>query len=798
MLSPFIKQSFRQIASKKLTSAIQIVGLGIGLGSVIVMLAYILHENSFDRYHTNSAKIYRVVYNKNCSTPYAMGETFKAEIPEIKNTFRIYAVWNTLLKQRQEFVKVENFILADSSIFSILDIPVLAGNSKMLHRNNNDLAISDKAAKKYFGKTDPIGQPMEISISGKMVICNVSGVFKHFPSNSSLQPDFIGSSKLTEYILGSHTMVFSNGNREEKKDDQKKELSDNWSVQEYQTFILIDQNKNLAAIEKKASQICQIHDKNPDKKEIHLQPFTSMYFHSGELWNSDPLKVSNVKTIRLFEGIAILLLLIAWFNYILLSTAETKSQLKEIACCKVMGASAMQIAQKSNIHSLIIVLLSLLPALLFINLIIPLLNQLFDKNIDVSLLFTPLYTATILGVTIITGIAGGSYITFYTIRLKPSDLLLPLAAKPASGMIISTGGPIVFQFFVFILLFSAAITIDKQVRYAEGKNQGFNSNHVLIFRLNDEALKKNANAIKSRLEGNSHILKIAAAATTPPWAGSIQLGIGNDKNSQPIKEEGLFVTPDLIELLKIPVIDGSNFSSNNAEQHGEIIVNELAAQKYKVKVGDQLGAFKIRGIVKDFHLHSLHKPINPLFIIRLNENGCYELVVRSDGNDKEVIAAARKIWTEIAPTTLFEYRSLNDRISSFYGNERKQAKTISFFSFLAIFLSVTGLFGYVSITLLKRTKEIGIRKVNGAHITEILIMLNRGFIKWVIISFIIACPIAYYAMHQWLQNFAYKTELSWWVFALAGAVAVAVAVLTVSWQSWRAATRNPVESLRYE
>jgi putative ABC transport system permease protein len=342
-----------------------------------------------------------------------------------------------------------------------------------------------------------------------------------------------------------------------------------------------------------------------------------------------------------------------------------------------------------------------------------------------------------------------------------------------------------------------SLALEKQVQYAEGKSQGFNSDHVLIFKLNDQELRKRVNAIKSKLEANVHVLKVATSAFTPPSNSYMQMGLGNDKNSEPLKEEGLFVGSDLIDLLQIPFLEGNSFGITESPTN-EIIINEAAAKKHKVKVGDLLGNFRVKGVLKDFHLHSLHKPINPVFIMKMNDEGCYELAVRSDGNDKEIINAARKIWTEIVPATFFEYQSLNDRIASFYDNEKKQVKTISFFSFLAIFLSVMGLFGYVSITLLKRTKEIGIRKVNGARTAEVLAMLNSNFVKWVAIAFIIACPIAWYAMHQWLQNFAYKTELSWWVFALAGILALAVAVLTVSWQSWRAATRNPVESLRYE
>ena len=335
MLAPYIKQSFRQIMTQKLTSAIQIVGLGIGLGSAVLMLSFITHEYSFDTYHKNSKSIYRIRYDKDCSTPYIMGEALKSEIPEISNKFSIYGVWNVLLKKNDEFIKEENFILADSSIFSMLDIPVKAGNLRYLHQNSNDLVISDKAAYKYFGNKNPVGQPLEVIISGNKINCNISGIFKKFPSNSSIQAEFIGSIKMVDLALASQTLNFSTGKQENKPPDS-------WDKAGFQTFFLISNNKLISYIENKATLICQNANSKYDKKsKIYLQPFTSMYLHSGELSNINPLAESNLQSIRIFEWIGLLILIIAWFNYILLSTAETKSQLKEIAWrCKSLSATS--------------------------------------------------------------------------------------------------------------------------------------------------------------------------------------------------------------------------------------------------------------------------------------------------------------------------------------------------------------------------------------------------------------------------------------------------------------------------
>jgi len=787
-----VKQALRQMVSRKLTSGIQIISLAIGLGSVILMMTYIIHEYSFDKYHKNSDRTYRVVYDIDCSTPYVMGDVFSEEIPEIENVFRIYSLSNTLVKYNNELISEENFLLVDSSMFMVLDVPLLSGNQSRLFQNKNDIVISAKSARKYFGDKAPVGQPLEMIISGKKVICQVSGVFKQFPSYSSIQAEFLGDLKLADYALADQSLMFTSGS-----DEEELNALNDWDQKGFQTFLMTKKNTDIVSIEKKATLICQKHDKENKQKSIHLQQLPDMYFHSEDLWNYLPLIVSNVKTIRIFEGVALLILLVALFNFALLSTAETKSQLREIACRKVIGASSRDIAKKVYLHSMLIVVFSVLPALIFIYMTIPVFNQLFDKSVDFDLLMEPRYMGAILGLIVLTGLAGGTYLSNYSRRLPPIDLFKQQIIKKENRFISSSGTMIILQFVVFIFLVGSVILVAKQVRFSENKSSGFNSDHVIVFKLNNLELRNKVNVIRTELQSFPHVLGVATSAFTPPHTNYIKMAIGTDKNSEPLKEEALFIGSNMIELLQIPVIDGNSFQENT-NNTGQLIINEKAADKYGVKTGDQLGSFVIRGILENFHVHSVHRSIEPLFLLKMNDDGCYELTLRSDGHNTEIIEAARNLWSTIMPTAIFEYELLSDRIASFYEKERNQQKILSFFSLLAVFLSVTGLFGFVAVTLIKRTKEIGIRKVNGARITEVMLMLSKDFIKWIFIAFVIACPIAWYAMNKWLQNFAYKTTLSWWIFAAAGAVAVIVALLTVSWQTWRAATRNPVEALRYE
>ena len=448
-------------------------------------------------------------------------------------------------------------------------------------------------------------------------------------------------------------------------------------------------------------------------------------------------------------------------------------------------------------QSIVTSFLSIIPALFFLSLIIPFFNQLFNKNLSISLFLKPTYIALLLSLILFTGLVAGAYISFMASKMNPLQLLAPMSTKKqrnikGKGLLIAT------QFIIFIFLFSTTTLMEKQIVFSTHKSPGFNSDNILVFKLNNKEIQNQFSIIKSKIATNPHVLSLAGSSFTPPTESFLQLTVSNGENDE-LKEEGLFIGPNLISALSIPILDGEDYTDESSlVDRSELILNKTAAEKYNVKAGEYLGKFYIRAIVADFHAHSLHKFIKPLLLINIGNSDATELVIHTDGNNQHVIHNMQQLWTENSPSSYLEYEFLNDRIEKFYTKERKQVQSLIFFTFMAIALAALGLFGYVSLVLIQRTKEIGIRKVNGARISEVMTMLNKDFVKWVVIAFVIAAPVSWYAMHKWLENFAYKTELSWWIFALAGFLALGIALLTVSWQSWRAATRNPVEALRYE
>lgn len=782
-------QIIRHIRNNKLSSFINIFGLGIGLGCVVLMGTYILHEFSFDKYHKNSQNLYRIIVDNNASESYAMGEAFKDNVPGIESIFRIYDIWNTKVKLNNEFVKEDEFVLADQEIFSSLDIPLLLGNPNDLLKTTTSLVISDKIRNKYFPDENPVGKTLKVSISGRFVDFIITGVFQHFPSYSSIQASCIGNIQEAFPVMSSSASLFSRF--DEKETDR---LRQNWEKGGFQTIVLTNQNINIETTEKLCANIYRKH-KQKDY-EVQFQPFCQIYLHSNNITNSGLFKTSELSTLKIYAGIALLIMVVALINYILLSLADAKKQLKQVACHKINGASAFNIQKRYLQQSLVTTFLSLIPAIFFLVLVIPFFNQLFDKHLSMLLFLKVPYLAMLFVLIIFIGLISGAYISFYTSRLNPLQLLSPATAK-LKNKITQKGILIAVQFIIFIFLFSSTLLMEKQLLFSIHKNPGFNANNILIFKLDNKEAQKQFSVLKSKIKQNLHVKMVAASSFTPPTQNFLQLTVGDGDNR--LKEEGLFIGSNLISTLEIPILGGDDYiESENPSANPELIINEMAAQKYNVNAGEYLGKYYIKAVVADFHAHSLHRFIKPLLLINIGIEDATELVVRTDGHNQEVIQYVKDLWSDILPTSFMEYELLNNRISVFYEKETKQTKSVMFFAFMAIILAALGLFGYVALALIQRTKEIGIRKVNGAHISEVLAMLYKDFVKWVAIAFVIATPVAYYAMHRWLQNFAYKTELSWWVFVLAGLLALGIALLTVSWQSWRAATRNPVEALRYE
>jgi putative ABC transport system permease protein len=791
-----IRQIFRSLYRSKLLTSINILGLGIGLGSVILLTTFLIHEFSFDRYNSKSDRIYRVVDDKSCATYYAMGEAFKQDIPEIEKVCRITNlsdVYTVILSKDNESYPLNSFIATDPVLFDILDIDFVEKPGGFEHFKNGEVLISDRMARKYFEKSEPVGQLMQFYIANKKQTLQVSGVFKHLPTYSSLQADFICDISLA---MDQFTdLEYSLGLRDKKSTfDFYNDWTNNNS---FTTIILLNNNADLASIENKCTNTCLKHRSENTGKQIHLQPYSEIYLQSQGLENANLLKASRFDSLRIFLTIGILILLVACLNYILISSSEQEQAYTSIACRKVNGASGQKIVLLIMLKTFIVSFCSLVPAFIFAKLALPLFNNYFETQLNFLLFLKWQYLVAMLLITIITAVSAGSYLSFLATKTNPAGLLQKNLRKTKRTWYFNQG-LVVFQFFVFILLLSCVFIMRRQMNFSVTTDMGFETKNLMVVDLGTENVKNQSTAIINQVKQIPHVL--ACQPTTfflPPNDNILFASFKDQETGESREQEAIFIAAGNVELLNIPLVDGTSFSETDTKNPNNILLNETAAKKFEVKAGMKLFHFNVKGILKDFHNKSIHEAIRPLMIIQ-QTSGFTNLLIKTDGANAEVASQVKNIILGIEPGYYFESELLTDRVNSFYATDRQHTKIISFFSIVALVLSFMGLFGFVSLALSKRIKEIGIRKINGARISEILLLLNREFIIWVLAAFIIATPIAWYAMHRWLESFAYKAEMSWWIFAFAGLLALGIALLTVSWQSFRAANRNPVEALRYQ
>ena len=787
-----IKQLFRHLSRKKFYTGINLLGLGIGLGCVILMSTYLIHEFSYDRYHQKSNRIFRLIDGNNCKTAYAMGDAFMYKIPGIEGICRILNLDEVEVKLDGQFIKEKNIMFADSTLFNIFDFNLVSGRLKQSLTMPNTLLISQRAAEKYFPNDNAVGQPLDVAIGQQIRHFQVAGVFRDLPSNSSLQTNLIaGIDNAFPSLMDITYMVGVSNNRDVVSFRQK------WNRNDFSTFVLLHPNVNVKDVETKMSDIGLLHREVNPEGGIVLQPISQMYLHSGEYSNSDVFGSNQLGSLKIFMGIGILILLVAVINFILISNADNRLSIKEIACQKVNGASKNQILLNSISKTLVTAYISLIPAILFAWLTMPFFNNLFQKELSITMFLQAKYLLALLVTTTLTGVAAGLYLGIYVSSVNPAALFQSRLALTYKRQFFKEALVIV-QFTIFILLTASFLFMNIQYNFTLHKDLGLTTSNLIAVNINGGEMKKNVDYLKNEIKTDPNVLDcLPTSFTIPPSNNQINFEYRDPKTNQGVEQEALVVGAGIIEMLKIPLVEGRTYNSTDNGFGQKFILNEAAAQKYKVHAGDKVGPFEVIGIVKNFHFHSLHRPVEPVFIGLQSQNYPY-LLVKTNGKNAEVINHIRQTCQTIAPDYYLDYQLLDDRIANFYSKEEKQMGTIGFFSLIALLLSSMGLLGFVALSLVKRTKEIGIRKINGASIAELVKAINLQYVKSVAIAITIATPIVYYAMHKWLENFAYKTDLSWWIFALAGLLALGIALLTVSWQSWRAATRNPVEALRYE
>ena len=800
MIKNYFKTAWRNLWTNKAFSSINILGLSIGLACCILMFLFIQNELSYDKFNVNAKNIYRIfsipVEGKDkkelAVTPAPWAPLMKKDYPEIKEYVRLLRDEKMVIGQpgEQHFYEKDIFYV-DSTFFNVFSVDLERGDVKKALERPNSIILTKEAAQKYFGDADPIGKTLEINSFVGAVNVEVTAVAKKNPASSHFQ----FTALISLQTLG--------------------DMSNFWAYHMFQSYVLLNEKSSAKEIERKFIDFNNKYiARNPQadgKQDIYLQPLTDIHLHSkmtGEIGAN-----GDIAYVYVFAGVAIFILLIACFNFTNLSTARSLSRAKEVGLRKVVGAEKSQLIKQFLGEAGFFAVISLGFALMVAYLVLPLFNQLSERQL--SLNFTRDYSLGImlLLLVVFVGLLAGIYPALILSSFKPVEVLkgkiFKIRKKLSFGRLLVT-----LQFVVSIVLIAATILVSQQLDFLQNKKLGFDKENVVIVTLPKNLDTARLETFKASLVNNPGIRAVAASQSIPgPIIPVNQVNDGNADLSKALSMQMLFTDADFVRAMKMKIIAGRDFSKDHPTDRTEgFILNEEAVKKSGWKSpADAIGktfqwvlpnavlkSGKVVGVVQDFNITPLKTAVQPLVMHILPIRFQYVYVRFDQSKAGNVISTIEKTFNQFYANQSFEYSFLDDTLAQMYKSERKLGTIFSYFSFLAIFIACLGILGLSIYSIQQRVKEIGIRKVIGASVTSITTLLVKEFIQPVMLATLIAIPIVWYGMNKWLEDFAYRITITWWVFIIAGVLALFIAMLTICIQAIKAAMANPVRSLRTE
>ena len=818
MLKNYLKIAWRNLAKNKVFSFINIFGLSVGLTCCILISLYIYHEISYDTYHKNANRIFRlgtVFIDQGVGEPGAnssapLGKLIQQEYPEVEASARLLNLFRddkTLFQVTGNGSKLKSFyetkgFLADSNFFQILTYHFKEGDAKTALLEPNSVVINEEIAQKLFGKGSAINKIVWIrSSTNGDTSFRVTGVFSNPPGPSHLDARFF--------------MSFKGGRMNRFANDNPSLLNNNM----FYTYLLLKNSSDGNKLAAKFPGFVQRHLGNELKqmgkqRKYFLTPVRDIYL-SGIAKNSI-IAGGSKTTLFILGSIAILTLLIACINFMNLSTANSAKRAAEVGVRKVLGAQKQSLLRQFLGESLIMAGIALILALIFSFLLLPVFEQVSGKTLIISFEQKIILGGSFFLLALITGLLAGSYPAFYLSSFRPIKVLKGKFSNSLAAISLRKG-LVVFQFIISIVLIIASIVIAKQMGYMQQKDLGFQKEQQVVIPLRTSMAKNSVQAFKDEISNNTSISSIGTSMAYPgifnpqDWLMYRQGQTMNNSKTVYIN----LVDNSFLQTLGVKVVAGRLFSKEfAADTLTSFVINEEAVKEFgfaspQDAVGKWLAAdwdgeqnrFMIVGVVRNFHFKDLHESIEPFAFRFYNDAdaGFNYLIAHSNGvNIKQSLSVLENTWKKLNPNEPFEYSFLDQDFQKNYESESKQASLINYFTIIAIIISCLGLFGLATFTAEQRRKEIGIRKVLGASVSGLVALLSKDFLRLVIIAVIIASPLAWYAMHKWLQNFAYQTSITWQVFALTALIAVVIAFVTISFQAIKAAIVNPVRSIRTE
>ena len=801
MLKNYLKIAFRHFKRAKLYSFINTLGLAIGLACCLLTFLYVQYELSYDKYHANADNIYRVIRDEpenvvrdgttmENTCPAALSEALENNIPEVASSARI-RMDRVSMELGGNFFPEDKFFYADPEFLELFTFPLLSGNPKTALKEPFSLVISQDMAEKYFGGENPVGKTIkylyEFMGSNKEYNLTVTGVLKNVPKNSHFTFDFLASNETLFAIHDERMFGWGDG------------IS-------FKTYVLLNSHSDSNDLEGKFTEILQKNSPPPYENNIlYLQPLSSIHL-GGNIQNEIETN-TTMGSIYMLGVIAFFIMIIACFNYMNLSTARSINRAREVGVRKVVGAERKNLIQQFLGESFLYSMTALVIAIVAVALFLPKFNSLIDRDIHLESLNLITLSIGVLILTAVVSILSGSYPALFLSSFNPIKVLKG-GHKSGSKRVLSLRNLLVIlQFAVSITLIICTFLVHKQLHFIKEKRLGFAKEQVVCLQ-SSEALTKQYDAFKTELAKNPNILTTTLASGTPAATGSVG-GVDweGEKPDDNILWYNFCVDYDFLETLELEMLEGRFFSQEYSTDITNYVLNEAAVKTlgWKEPIGKMFSVWrregKVIGVVKDFHFSSLHKKILPLILrIEPEHRFLYDVVmIRLNSDDiSGTISDIEKTYKQFDPRFPFVYSFLDEQIDRFYAQEHKLFQIFNYFSFLAVFIACLGVFGMLSYTIENRTKEIGIRKVLGANVAGIVKLISKDFIKCVLLANIIAWPVAYWAMSNWLQSFAYRVDLEMTIFVLSAVITLGIAAMTVGYQAIKAAAANPVDSLRYE
>ncbi|UCH94425.1 MAG: ABC transporter permease [Candidatus Aminicenantes bacterium] len=796
MFKNYFLTTFRNIRRHKMFSLINVVGLATGITCCILVFLWIQNEMSYDRFHEKSDELYRVISKSHTGTqlihqartPNALAETLKEEYHEIINATRFRGGrggW--LLKYGDKIFKNDRLGTADPSFFEMFSFPFIKGDPKTALKDRYSIVITESMAKKYFGDVEPMGKV--ITLMGPRKDMKVTGVIRDVPRNSHIQFD---------YVFPLINM------REWWREDLN-----SWERYRFHTYIEVNKNVSADDLSEKISGIIKRHFPGTNTA-VYLQSLKDIHLRSDFKWDQDNFEAGSIIYVYVLSLTALCILLVACINFMNLATARSANRAKEVGIRKIVGAQRRHIIKQFFGESIVLSFIALCVAIILVYIFLPVFNTLSGKQLKMGLFAGDIQVIIgIVVITLFTGIMAGSYPALLLSAMQPINVLKKIGSmgKPRGELLRKL--LVVLQFIFIIILIIGTTVIYSQLDHIKNRDLGFDEDHVVHFSGQGE-FRRNIDAVKHELLQNPNIVSVAKAY--PPIStlqGTTDVNWeGKNPDVELMVHPGL-VDYDYLKTFNMKMVQGRFFSKEFPTDTSNFVLNETAVKVMGIEspVGKRFsyrssitnGEIKgiIIGVIKDFHQSSLHNEIEPLVLRLYNRPMIINIKIRPEKVSKTISFIESK-WKKFAPDYPFSYEFLDERIDSFYDAEGRIGSIFKYSTFLAMFIACLGLLGLLSFMVEQKTKEIGIRKVLGASEFSIVLFFLKSILKWVIAAIIIACPAAWYLMSLWLQNFSYRISISWLIFLFAGGVSLLLSLLTVSYQTIKAARTNPVDSLRYE